>query len=256
MTAQGNRDVLRYVAGIRNRCKPVLIVIDTMARSLGKLNESESATASMYLEMTQVLRDAFPGCATLTLAHAGKDDGRGLRGSSAFTAGFDAVWKLERNKSTGITKLEATHLKDADDLGPYGFRLHEVHVEGGKSAVIEWHDVSDSWTRRQPAGSGESDAEIEITLRVRNAVDWIRGLTDMQLAEIIVGECTSHDPTEIAEYKNKVKACYKRLHSPHLWDQKVERWGPRDGKLGSCSAFQSDAKSEWRWHLCENQEKK
>ena len=143
-SAEGNADAMRYVDGIRQFCTPVLVVIDTMARSLGKLDESTSASAALYLDVTKALRDAF-NCTTLTLAHEGKTEGKGVRGSSAFVAGFDAVWHLDANKDNRTAMLEAEWLKDAEDLGPHCFRVETVYVEGmenGKGAVLRWIDIA------------------------------------------------------------------------------------------------------------------
>ena len=117
-TKDGNAGGLRYIAGIKQFCTPVLIVIDTMTRSLGAEDENTAAAANAYLDgrgdpRSVRLHDADP-------AHSGKGEGaaaRGVRGSSAFTGGFDAIWFLEANKENRTAKLEAAWLKDADEMG-------------------------------------------------------------------------------------------------------------------------------------------
>jgi hypothetical protein len=150
-TKEGTSAGLRYVAGISQFCRPVLIVIDTMSRSLGGEDENTAAAANAYLNMISEIRSAF-GCTTLTLAHAGKEAGRGIRGSSAFTGGFDAIWFLEANKENRTAKLEALWLKDADELGPHCFRMQTVYVEGmGSGAVLRYLPMAEYKT---PAEKG------------------------------------------------------------------------------------------------------
>lgn len=140
-TKDGNAGAMRYIAGIKQFCTPVLIVIDTMSRSLGAEDENTAAAANAYLNMVGAIREAF-GCTMLTLAHSGKGEGaaaRGVRGSSAFTGGFDAIWFLEANKDNRTAKLEAAWLKDADEMGPHCFRMEQVHVPGmGMGAVLRY----------------------------------------------------------------------------------------------------------------------
>src|SRR5262249_7431994 len=133
-----------YVQGIQKHIRkhhgrdPVLVVVDTMARSMSGLDENNAGDAGMYLDLTETIRAGL-NCTIVTIAHSGKDAGRGLRGSTAFVAGFDAVWCMEKNETTKTVKLEAEYLKDADDLKPFCFRLEQVYVEGmqGSGAVLE-----------------------------------------------------------------------------------------------------------------------
>ena len=71
--------------------KPVLLVIDTLNRALGGLNESCSAVASKVLHQLEQLNRKV-GCATLILHHANKSSvlngastAQGIRGSSAWS---------------------------------------------------------------------------------------------------------------------------------------------------------------------------
>ncbi|AUJ64618.1 hypothetical protein B9057_10035 [Aestuarium zhoushanense] len=71
--------------------KPVLLVIDTLNRALGGLNESCSAVASKVLHQLEQLNRQV-GCATLILHHANKSSvlngnstAQGSRGSSAWS---------------------------------------------------------------------------------------------------------------------------------------------------------------------------
>src|SRR5204863_1115018 len=88
-TAAGMAECRAFIDKIRETVgEPVLVIIDTMSRSLGTLNENEASTAAQYLEMTEGLRDRLK-CTVLTIAHAtNKGTNKvvhDIRGSSGFS---------------------------------------------------------------------------------------------------------------------------------------------------------------------------
>ena len=99
---EGLRESQKHVAAVRARLGghgAILVVVDTLARSISGLDENETATASVYHEMTEYFVKHLD-CAVLTIAHAsnknqekwGREHEPDFRGSSAFGAGFDATW--------------------------------------------------------------------------------------------------------------------------------------------------------------------
>jgi hypothetical protein len=209
--------------------------------------------------MTETLRKELK-TTVLTLAHEGKTEGRGVRGSSAFVAGFDAVWHLEANKENRTAKLEGEWLKDADDLGPHCFRVEPVYVEGmenGKGAVLRHINLSDykSPTKGRLEHPGESDDAIMRHLRARNASNWYCGLTDRALAEIIIGPIEMWAPDESGKkdhgaHLREIERCYDRLRGRHRRHPTKGNYGPFDNKIGSMSTGAGGSQLEWRWHLC------
>ena len=93
------------------------------------LNENDAGDVGLYLALTERLRSDLK-CPVLTLAHSGKDETRGIRGSNASTAGFDAIWVAEMNEANRTVKIESKWLKDAEELGPFCFRLKRIEVAG------------------------------------------------------------------------------------------------------------------------------
>ena len=151
---RGAQEVKDFVNGIRAKLgtEPALVVIDTMARSLGGLDENTNTAAAAYLAITGALVQELK-TTTLTLAHQGKTQpgkaNNGIRGSSAFTGGFDAIWHLQKNADTGTAMLVAVALKDAENLGPHCFRVEPVTVVGmknGQGAVLR-HITRDEYTK-------------------------------------------------------------------------------------------------------------
>jgi hypothetical protein len=176
-------DAIRATVG-----EPVLVVIDTMSRSLGTLNENEASTAAQYLDLTEGLRDGLK-CTTLTIAHAtNKGTNKivhDIRGSSGFSAGFDAVWITIKNEQTGIVELRTLWLKDADELGPFFFKLKKVTVDGmenGAGAVLEY--VSPGEARGAERQEGMALCALVYNKLKELGIDRpLKGLTDDEFAE-------------------------------------------------------------------------
>lgn len=75
--------------------KPTLIVFDTFARmSLGIEENSAKDMGPTVEKFLALVRAAGTECAGLIVHHAGKDNTKGLRGSTALLGAVDAVWKV------------------------------------------------------------------------------------------------------------------------------------------------------------------
>jgi hypothetical protein len=150
MTAQGTFAAKLFVEGIRSQVEgAVLVIIDTMARSLDSMNENDASSAAGYLNLTENIRSHLD-TTMLTLAHASDKPNAALqiRGSSGFGAGFDSVWTLRMDKSNRTAKLNAHYMKDGDesDFGPFCFRMETEHVDGmenGKGAVLKLVSITE-----------------------------------------------------------------------------------------------------------------
>jgi len=192
----------RFIDGIRGQLQtegksglPVLVVVDTMARSLGGEDENANAAASLYLQITESLR-ANLDCTVLTIAHCRKDatgDDIDIRGSGGFTGGFDAIWTVEQNKQNGVTKMTAKWLKESANLGPFAFRMRKIVVPGmelGETAVLDL--VNPHEFDRKPADAAERQGKrrwMQDKLTEYGAVNLANALTTAMLAErITLGE--------------------------------------------------------------------
>lgn len=111
----------RYIAEMKSRLdgRPNgIFVIDTLNRALNGAPEDKSETAAQYLNVAKRIRTAVGGSA-LVVAHTGKDKSRGLRGSSAWFAGFDCVVEIAHHHKSGdgthYLRLVVVKQKDDDD---------------------------------------------------------------------------------------------------------------------------------------------
>ncbi|WP_191970150.1 AAA family ATPase [Methylobacterium planeticum] len=79
-----------------------LIIIDTLAAAFAMKDENDAAEAQQALRHMRLIGDPI-GAAVLPVHHYGKNDETGLRGSSAYRAGADAVISVlaDRNQVTG-----------------------------------------------------------------------------------------------------------------------------------------------------------
>jgi hypothetical protein len=114
----------RLVASIRAHPqlgdrKPVLIVFDTLARSMDGGDENGTMEANAVTSAASILRATF-GCCVLVVHHSGKDPGRGMRGNSALKANADVVIRVvapalpegQRRKPGDVVVLHSDKSKD------------------------------------------------------------------------------------------------------------------------------------------------
>ena len=248
-----------YIDAVRAlKGEPVLVVIDTMARSLNGLDENSAASAALYLNMTEALREGL-NCTVLTIAHASNKKGSDkldFRGSSAFSAGFDAVWIAEKKEDTGAVKLHARWLKDADEeiCGPLYFKLKKVEFQGEKrgGAVLESVDKSLFEGRQRnekgqvqgsaPTRGNESDDAIRALLVAGGHTSFDKGLTDKALAEQICGPAPEGSSDGYVAWKAGVNSCTDRFRHRH-------KEGQKNGLVGEGLTLENadKDKNEWRW---------
>lgn len=101
--------------------RPNIVVIDTLATALPGEDENTAATGSLLTANGPAGRiRAALHAAVIFVAHSGKDQGKGIRGSSAFHGNVDFVWKITADKEAGTITLKVEKMRD----GPDGFSLY------------------------------------------------------------------------------------------------------------------------------------
>jgi hypothetical protein len=111
--------------------QPVLIVIDTLARSSVGAEENSAKDMGQIVESMDALRRRTGAC-VLIVHHAGKDTSRGARGSSALRGALDT--EIEVAASGTSTTLKWTKTKDVAEPRP--MTLEVVPVD--KSLVLTY----------------------------------------------------------------------------------------------------------------------
>jgi RecA-family ATPase len=95
---------------------PALIVVDTLARSMGAGDENTARDAAMFVRNCDLIRQAT-GAHVMVIHHTGKDEDRGARGSSALRAAVDneiqvtADWEIISRKQRDQEPPEPLHFK-------------------------------------------------------------------------------------------------------------------------------------------------
>ena len=72
---------------------PVFIVVDTLSRCSGGVDENSNSEMARLLASCDVLQQKF-GCTVLIVHHTGKDDQRGPRGASALVGNMETIFQI------------------------------------------------------------------------------------------------------------------------------------------------------------------
>ncbi|MGV3516167.1 AAA family ATPase [Luteitalea sp.] len=105
----------RLIPRVR-RLRPVLIVVDTLARHFSGLSENDSACMGAFVRGCDRLREASAGAAVVVLHHPGKDPTAGERGSGALRGAMDSMFEV--SKADGTITLTFSKGKDAAEWAP------------------------------------------------------------------------------------------------------------------------------------------
>lgn len=107
--------------------EPGVIFIDTLSRSMAGVDENSAKDMSLVIENCQKLARTT-GCMVIVIAHAGKNDDQGVRGSSALRAAADFEIAVSRHLETQWRALKLTKSKDDVDGTEFPFVLEPVGV--------------------------------------------------------------------------------------------------------------------------------
>lgn len=109
---------------------PRLIVIDTLARAMGRGDENSSPDMGALIAAVDWIRDAT-GAHVLLVHHAGKDRARGARGHSSLKAAIDT--EIEITASDGVSVATVRKQRDLPSGGVFAFTLESVEIGRNRS---------------------------------------------------------------------------------------------------------------------------
>jgi len=123
-------DMTALVEAIRSlQIEPSLIVVDTLARAYAGGEENSAAEMGQFVAVVGALMDEL-ACGVLVIHHAGKDESRGMRGSSALLGAVDSELECVKvspdSSPNRYGKLAVTKQKDGEDGVEYGFQMETV----------------------------------------------------------------------------------------------------------------------------------
>lgn len=125
---------------------PVLVVIDTLARSMLGLKENEQGDMGRVIRGADQIRDATG--ATVLLIHHTTKDGGAERGSGALRGALDTMMKVERS-SSGLLTLTSDKSRDLPAFANIRFRIDE-----GDGGPVVRMVASGQLKATPPAGRG------------------------------------------------------------------------------------------------------
>ena len=111
--------------------KPSLVIIDTFARATPGLEENSAKDVGSAITIMGSIQDDL-NCGVLIIHHSGKDQARGMRGSSALLGAVDLELECQKISQEGsadrIGKLTVTKQKDGEDGIVLGYRMDVVSL--------------------------------------------------------------------------------------------------------------------------------
>ena len=111
-----------------------LVVVDTVARSLSGSDENSAADMGLFVEACDRLK-RHCNASILAVHHAGKDQSRGMRGSSALLGAVDTSLCVTKDEKVVTIKMEKQ--KDAEQIKPLQFQMVEEALFADSSIVMK-----------------------------------------------------------------------------------------------------------------------
>lgn len=102
-----------------------LVIIDTLAATIAGADENAAGDMSQVMSNAHALA-ASTGALVLIISHAGKDEGRGIRGWSGQHAAADVVITLSREENGKLAIGRVAKLKEGEDGFRFAFSLEQV----------------------------------------------------------------------------------------------------------------------------------
>jgi hypothetical protein len=183
---------------------PRIVAFDTVARAMGGLDENEARAAGLMIAAAEYVISELD-CAVILVAHSGKDEAKGVRGSSALFAAVDAVFNVGRAKDTLAVTLACEKMKDADP--PDDIHLQGQVVAGSLVFSAISADEHAALSRTNPP---LAQADIQKALQVAGAVNGVE-ITTRQLAVSMLAGGDGNPKTLQAMEKRLRRGAEKQL---------------------------------------------
>jgi hypothetical protein len=153
-------DDVNAVIGLVQEQDFSLIVVDTLAMTMGAGSENDGADMGQYIKNIMLLKSIF-NCHVMIIHHSGKDRGKGARGHSSLRAAVDTEIEV---KADGLVRLATAHKqRDLENGKKVAFSLMGIQLgfdEDGDqitSCVVRPEEKSgcSSHIKRRPKGNAE-----------------------------------------------------------------------------------------------------
>jgi hypothetical protein len=125
-------DMLELIAVIKEASvAPRLIIVDTLARAFAGGDENSASDMGAFISITGAIQESM-NCAMLIVHHSGKDEAKGMRGSSALLGAVDAEMECAKTSSEmsedRVGQITITKQKDGEDGVSIAYKMELVRV--------------------------------------------------------------------------------------------------------------------------------
>lgn len=156
--AAGEAAIIANAAALAEKAgQPVgLIIIDTLARAIAGDDENSTQDMNAFISRVSVIARTT-GAAVLVVHHTGKDDSRGMRGSSTLFAACDLVLKIA--DQGGARLVTAEKVKDGETGNLFAYRLerkvlaYDDDKEEITSCIVKRTDIQEAMGNEQLRGN-------------------------------------------------------------------------------------------------------
>jgi len=118
-------DDAEIITALLSENPPVLIIIDTLARSMGDGDENTSKDMGVFVKNCDRIREAT-GAHVMIVHHSGKNASKGARGSSALRAAVDTEIAVHGDRE--VKRIHCEKQRDMAFPGDLWFRLKSVEL--------------------------------------------------------------------------------------------------------------------------------
>jgi hypothetical protein len=148
--------------------KADLVVIDTVAATIGNLDENKANDVGKYMNAVARIQKACE-CTVLLVHHTGKDTSRGMRGSSNFGGDVDTAIFIEKEEDGEIATVYCPKQRDGARFEPMNFMLREVVLgedDDGDDVTTCVIDLTDPPEKAPQAPKGKAKDAFDILVRL------------------------------------------------------------------------------------------
>jgi hypothetical protein len=193
-------EVTAFIEAVRVLCSDVTYVsIDTKWRcALGSEENSASDQAKVFAGIDRIAK-AF-GCFVMCVAHLGKDESKGVRGSNSQYAAVDV--ELTQRRTGDYCTLTTSKMKDSEDDIEHTFKVVPVQLGFNK------HGEPESSLVLEPVEAAEAAVSIKPPKGPTERALWDHAQT---LGERFTEDALVNDATDILRKTTNPKALPKNV---------------------------------------------
>ncbi|WP_422001183.1 AAA family ATPase [Roseovarius mucosus] len=206
---------------------PALVVIDTLARSMGAGDENTAKDAAQFVRNCDLIRERA-GAHVMVIHHTGKDEERGARGSSALRAAVDNEIQVTANG-----EIISRKQRDQEPPEPLHFKLRSVVLgedEDGDPVTSAVVDVTEPPKKaRKPLTGKNNVAMLALYDALRDHGETKTGNTYPNNRKVVLldhwrAACDSHGLTTGAS-ESAARQAFKRAKDRLMDLDEVREWG-------------------------------